>query len=758
MKNFGLKRPFGLKKFMKCLLAFAGYTLLTFADGRFAPFSVALLSANLYVGLPAAAMFTLYLLPFAASFSPMIILYGFSGGAVILVFYLVAGKLGKKPSFSLAFAITAAVVPYVFLSDAYNITVRAIVAGVTVPLGFVFVPAAKVFIIKGLKYRLSTDELVSAAILYILAAYGGIRIFSLPVYEAFSVLFILLSASVLKRSHAPTVAIIAALPAFVFTENAAMLAPPALYGLVAVCLCPHSKLATGIGILVVKLLLWNFTDIYSDWLTWMQCAIIAPVCLYLFIPSKVFANIRDKLTVYKDNNLGKYALNRSRLSISGKLFEISSVFDEMSASIKKLSENADEEKQATADMGDELFVKCCSGCKKLSECRSRLFPSDDDLGKIVSLATAKGRLNLADLPSAFSSKCSHQEKIVEAANDLVALSERELLKAESMKHGRELILAQTDGLSEVLKNIACKTSMRLETKGELAGAISKNLLSAGIYAYETQVFGEGNDTEINVLLPKKQATSKLLLKAVKEIIGFSVTMTDVFNVSEELTAITLKRTPVFDAAFSVAQKTKSDKEKSGDTHSVTKISEGKFLIALNDGMGSGKKASETSATTISLIETFYKAELSSETVLSTVNKILSFNGEDNFTALDIGVIDLFSGSADFIKIGSPYSFVITKDAVKIVEGSSLPLGILDELHPTVCKTELHSGDVVVFVSDGISDAFGSSSDFIDFLSAQRALNPKSLADNILEKALLLDGQVAKDDMTAFCVRIFKKAS
>ena len=235
-------------------------------------------------------------------------------------------------------------------------------------------------------------------------------------------------------------------------------------------------------------------------------------------------------------------------------------------------------------------------------------------------------------------------------------------------------------------------------------------------------------------------------------------MTDVFNVSEELTAITLKRTPVFDAAFSVAQKTKSDKEKSGDTHSVTKISEGKFLIALNDGMGSGKKASETSATTISLIETFYKAELSSETVLSTVNKILSFNGEDNFTALDIGVIDLFSGSADFIKIGSPYSFVITKDAVKIVEGSSLPLGILDELHPTVCKTELHSGDVVVFVSDGISDAFGSSSDFIDFLSAQRALNPKSLADNILEKALILDGQVAKDDMTAFCVRIFKKAS
>ena len=66
--------------------------------------------------------------------------------------------------------------------------------------------------------------------------------------------------------------------------------------------------------------------------------------------------------------------------------------------------------------------------------------------------------------------------------------------------------------------------------------------------------------------------------------------------------------------------------------------------------------------------------------------------------------------------------------------------------------------MVVFVSDGISDAFGSSSDLIDFLSTQRALNPKTLADNILQKALSLDDGVAKDDMTAFCVRIFEKAS
>ena len=80
------------------------------------------------------------------------------------------------------------------------------------------------------------------------------------------------------------------------------------------------------------------------------------------------------------------------------------------------------------------------------------------------------------------------------------------------------------------------------------------------------------------------------------------------------------------------------------------------------------------------------------------------------------------------------------------------------MKPTVCKTDLNSGDVILFVSDGITDAFETSADLIDFLSTQKALNPKTLADNLLERALFLSGGIAKDDMTAFCVRIFKKTS
>ena len=126
--------------------------------------------------------------------------------------------------------------------------------------------------------------------------------------------------------------------------------------------------------------------------------------------------------------------------------------------------------------------------------------------------------------------------------------------------------------------------------------------------------------------------------------------------------------------------------------------------------------------------------------------------------MDVGVVDLFDGSADFIKIGTPYSFIITRDSVKIIEGGSLPLGILDEMKPTVCKTRLCAGDVILFISDGVSDAFGSATDLIDFLTTEKAMNPKTLADNVMEKALSLTDGIARDDMTAFCVRIFEKSA
>lgn len=63
--------------------------------------------------------------------------------------------------------------------------------------------------------------------------------------------------------------------------------------------------------------------------------------------------------------------------------------------------------------------------------------------------------------------------------------------------------------------------------------------------------------------------------------------------------------------------------------------------------------------------------------------------------------------------------------------------------------------MLLFLSDGITSAFGSSSDLYEALKKIPASNPQQLADTLLQQAVTLYGGTAKDDMTVLAVRLFK---
>ena len=138
-----------------------------------------------------------------------------------------------------------------------------------------------------------------------------------------------------------------------------------------------------------------------------------------------------------------------------------------------------------------------------------------------------------------------------------------------------------------------------------------------------------------------------------------------------------------------------------------------------------------------------------------MNRLLSFNKEESFACVDIAAVDLDSGTADIVKIGSPLGFVLTTDKIEILESGSLPLGILDGVRPTAVQKQLDDGDTLLFISDGITSAFGSSADLAEFLSTLSPLNPQSLTDSLLQGALERTDGKAEDDMTAVATRLFR---
>ena len=116
-------------------------------------------------------------------------------------------------------------------------------------------------------------------------------------------------------------------------------------------------------------------------------------------------------------------------------------------------------------------------------------------------------------------------------------------------------------------------------------------------------------------------------------------------------------------------------------------------------------------------------------------------------------IDLYDGLTDFIKLGASVGLVKCQDKVEIVAGSSLPLGVLDEMKPSVTKKALTVGDVIVLMSDGVADCFKDPEAIAGVFSNVSLNVPQSIAEVILNKALKLVGNKARDDMTVLVAKI-----
>ena len=219
-------------------------------------------------------------------------------------------------------------------------------------------------------------------------------------------------------------------------------------------------------------------------------------------------------------------------------------------------------------------------------------------------------------------------------------------------------------------------------------------------------------------------------------------------------SIILRSAPNYDIAFGCSTRIKTGKFLSGDNCSIIPINNDKYIVSICDGMGSGKDANSISNLTIKLIENFYKAGFDNEIILNSINKLLSLNEQENFSTIDLCMIDCRKNIYDFIKLGACKGYIKRASGdIDIIDSSGLPIGVLENIKPHITKLCINNMDIVVFVSDGIEDALGD--DLQKFIKISDIINPQELSNEILNKALEISGGVAEDDMTVVCIRVFE---
>lgn len=212
----------------------------------------------------------------------------------------------------------------------------------------------------------------------------------------------------------------------------------------------------------------------------------------------------------------------------------------------------------------------------------------------------------------------------------------------------------------------------------------------------------------------------------------------------------------------ISRKTKEGSPISGDTSSSLKLEDGKYLLAISDGMGTGPKARQSSKIAIKMLERLLSSGFDKDSSIELINSTLSASckEEDGYATLDIAILDLYAGNIEFIKNGACPTYIKQNGKVQIIKALSLPAGILENISLVVYDKDMEDNDILVMCSDGIMESnteYQNKELWVrDILESIQTDNVQKIADIITKEAIDNGYGQVKDDMTIIVAKMIKR--
>ena len=257
---------------------------------------------------------------------------------------------------------------------------------------------------------------------------------------------------------------------------------------------------------------------------------------------------------------------------------------------------------------------------------------------------------------------------------------------------------------------------------------------------------KSNNTDIEYI-------EKILTEVLKEKI--------VFNQEASIgTRLNFLSDDKFVMALGNADTTKSNSDISGDSLLSIRLKDGKYLVALSDGMGSGNDAKQSSNKALKMLENLLLSGFDKKTSLELINSSLINQNEEIFATLDIAIIDLYAGNIEFIKSGACPTYIKNKNKVQIIKANSLPAGIINDANLQSFDRDISEGEIMLMCTDGILDSnveYKNKELWIKYLLEDiETTNTKKIADLVLNEAIDNNYGVAKDDMSVVVCKFLNK--
>ena len=469
-----------------------------------------------------------------------------------------------------------------------------------------------------------------------------------------------------------------------------------------------------------------------------------------FLPEPVYRKLGARFG--KSENSAAHALvNKARLDVSGKLGYVSGALRAMSDSLYLI--DGDEPDRAAERLARDFARDLCSGCKGYRDCSAQGGGGTAPLFEgAIRRALETGRTSICDLPSYLNANCHKIKEVLKALAEAAEIYAAEREHVALIGSERERMASEAEGIAGVLDELGKDTRRVIGFDGKRERRVLAELWAVGVSAYDAMVTEDERGAAVTVTMDGDLAEEPRVVKAVSRAMDRPLIPESVGVLGAGAASVTFAAAPLYDAIVGQAVRVKEGSEACGDTKSVTRLGSDRLMIALSDGMGSGEEANRGSSAAISLVENFYRTGVDERVVLPLINRLLTMRNDGSFQTLDMCVVNLRTGEADFIKLSAPESVILGKEGAEVVEGGSLPLGILREVRPVISRRKLSSGDVVVLATDGVTDAIGVEG-MVRVAESGRTNNPQTVADNIVRDAAYVS---AADDQTVVALRLFRR--
>lgn len=360
------------------------------------------------------------------------------------------------------------------------------------------------------------------------------------------------------------------------------------------------------------------------------------------------------------------------------------------------------------------------------------------------------------------------EQIVKAINFAYKTSKKDFIWEEKVKSNKKNVQAQLDGVSKAISSIAVKIEKENNTKDtyidqkkkiidmlEIKGIFVENLeittkekrTYIELYLTEDSKISENKDIEKIQAVLEKNLDEKLMINEVK---------TKRLN-KQGKRVFCYMSSDKYLLQIGQDSKIKNGSPVSGDSILQIRLNDGKYLMTISDGMGSGPEARKSSQIAIKMLERLLMSGFDKNTSIDLINTTIMNANEEIFATLDIMIIDLFNGKVEFIKNGACPTYVKNGNSVHIIKSLSLPAGILKDINLTTYDKDIENQDIFVMCSDGILDAnveYKNKELWVKYLLEDiETTSVQKIADLILNEAVDNSYGVTKDDMSLIVCKL-----